>query len=471
MKHKKAIFLSLVLLSIILIITSCGILTNETKKTPNLSPSPTRELTEAEKQAAEYDRIAQEALDNEHDHVWVFSHYGERHPHYSEYKCECGATKLDGSKTADYKMTIVGKSSEHPHYMLEECSICKNHFVNENLPTELTWILDGYTDEHPHYGKVKCSQCDYYEINEAITAEGRGVSMLISEESIKEHPHYLIVKCTYPGCEHTYIEKNATDEWEYLTDSDNYSIAHPHHLFGVCDYDGCSHETLLDETADWSWDDGVCSICGIAKNFKYTKDDIGTRISGLTDEKFEGNLVVPELIENLSVISIESEAFQNAFGILSVKLPDSLEIIGARAFSGCINLTLEASPSNPINEFFDEIYEVPVSQSFELLVSDLEAGHVPGYMGNNLMIVETESFMGCSSLVTLCFGENLMEIQPFAFDGCSELRHIFFTSPNAPMLSPESFANVSPELRIYVHAEATGYNGPEWEQYEIVYYE
>jgi len=478
---KKILVFLIIIIMTSYFMTSCGSVekTGSTSPKPSQSkaptgsssaPSPTGEMTDAEKLAAEYERIGQEALDNEHDHVWVFSHYQERHPHYAEYKCECGATKIT-NEVAPFTMTIVGKSEEHPHYMIEECSICKGHFVNENLPTELTWVLDGYTDEHPHYGKVKCSQCDYYEINKAITAENMGVSMLITEEATAEHPHYLIVKCTYPGCDYSYVEKNAQADWEYLTDPENYTDAHPHHLYGVCSYEGCRHETLLDETADWYWKDGVCSICGTAKDVKYTKDSAATRVTGLVDESYQGDLYIPSMIEGLPVESIEPEAFIAKPTLETVDLPDLVHFIGNSAFKGCTNLTLAESQECPITADIGEVYDSPASQPLSYFLEDYENGHKLGYMGSNTAFVEAEAFMDCTSLVSICFGENLIEIQPMAFSGCAELRHVFFLTMNAPTISPDIFENTSPELSIYVPAGAVGYDLPEWEQYEIVYFE
>ena len=384
MKIKRIISM---LVMVILLLTSCAT-SSETKKSDAPSPTPTKELSEAEKQAAEYEKIAQEALEKEHEHKWVLNGYQEGHPHSAEYTCECGAIRIVAHETAKFTMSMVGVSPEHPHYMLEECSICHQQFPNQNLPTELTWYISGYTESHPHYAILKCSQCEYTKTDTGITSESMGVSRLITEESTTEHPHYLIVKCDYPGCDHTYIEKNATDKWELLTDPENYSIHHPHHLFGTCSHDGCTHSELMDETADWTWKDGVCSICGVARDVKYDKDDVSTRVTGLVDAGFEGVLQIPSMIEGLPVTSIEPGSFRDGAGITEVYVPESVIFIGNHAFEGCMNL-----------------------------------------------------------------------------------RTIHFESLVAPAIAPDSLMGMQPDTMIFVPIDSIGYDLPEWQMYNITYYE
>jgi len=368
-----------------------------------------REKTEAEKQAEEYEKIAEEALKKEHDHSWVFSHFQERHPHTPEYKCSCGAVKVGGSDRAKYTMKIIGVSDNHPHYMLEKCSICNEVYANENLPSKIKWILDGYTEVHPHHGIVKCSRCDYFEINRAITSRGAGVSKLIVVGAKEEHPHHLIIECTYKGCEHSYIEKNAIAEWSVKTDANNYGIAHPHFLFGTCSYGSCSYSEKTNKIAQWDWDDGICSICGGTKDVLYEKMGSRIKITSAIDSNFQGHLHIPSVIEGLSVKDIGENAFAEQNLMLSIHIPDSIETIGTSAFANCILLK------------------------------------------------------------KIVFGPNLRLIDSFAFAGCIELEHITFASMVAPQIFPGTFAGISHELKIYVPVTSVGYDSQEWEQFEIIF--
>ncbi|MCK5757663.1 MAG: leucine-rich repeat domain-containing protein [Clostridiales bacterium] len=496
---KKVILVILLISFVISIGVSCGLGVKDdisqspetespvASKTPVISPNTTtspqpsqtvqeapsateKPLSDAEKQAAEYERIAQEALDNEHDHVWVFSHFQEWHPHTAVYKCECGATGTFG-ENADYTMTIIGPSEKHPHYMVEECSICKNHFVNENLPTELKWVLAGYTPEHPHYGIVKCSQCEYSYINKAITAHGNDVCQLIVDGAEDSHPHNLIIKCNYPGCDYSYIEKNTTAEWELETDSENYGIAHPHFLYGLCSYEGCHHAEKTTMIADWTWDDGVCSICGGAKDVLYASAGEGVMVTGTVEIEYAGHLRIPDLIEFKPVEIIGVEAFFEKTLMTSVSIPDSVRIIEAHAFENCINLQLEPLEMCPVCKLPQELREEPECPLCGLFDEDHLNGHPIGNIGRNVEIVGESAFGNCTALESVHFGENIHELMDNAFSGCISLKRISFSGLIAPIIFPNTFEGLPPGVKLCVPVFAIGFEGPQWDLMEIIYYE
>ena len=456
--------------AVALIMASCGVTPKSEKASMSPSPTTSETMTEAEKQAAEYERIAQEALDNEHEHVWVFSYFQERHPHSAVYKCECGATFYKHDEQADYKMTIIGPSEVHPHYMVEECSICKQHFVNKNLPTKLTWLLDGYQKDHPHYAIIKCSQCDYTYIEYNTTAESRGVCKMQSTESQAEHPHYLIFECTYEGCDYSFVDKRITAEFELETDENNYGVAHPHFLYASCSYDGCSYSEKTNAIADWEWDeDGVCSICGHAKDVLYKTSETSASVTGTVIEGYEGHLRIPEFIEGKTVDAIEAEAFYEKTKITSVYIPDSVMIIGRNAFENCINLQLEPLEKCPLCSIESGLRIEPDCPVCKLFEYNPESGHPIGNIGRNVAIIEEAAFRNCTGIWAVCFGENLVEIMEMAFEGCENLTHVCFISMTAPMIGPNTFAGVSPDFKVFAPIGSIGYDGPEWQQFSLVY--
>ena len=56
------------------------------------------------------------------------------------------------------------------------------------------------------------------------------------------------------------------------------------------------------------------------------------------DEAAEGEVVIPDEIEGLPVISIGGSAFSACGGLTSITIPDSVTSIGDGAFAGCLNL-------------------------------------------------------------------------------------------------------------------------------------
>ena len=343
------------------------------------------------------------------EHEWVYTGDSERHPHYKEYKCACGATLVTG-ETADYEMKIIGPSKEHPHYMLEECSICGGQFPNSDMPTTLTWILHGYTADHPHYMITKCSQCDYTEVNQSVTALDNGACNLVYESDTATHPHYRIISCDFEGCTYSKIDETHTGEWEIeIDDENNYSVAHPHYLFGLCNYDGCDHVEQTNQTADWTWEDGICSICGQHKKMLYTQTPTGKAITGVQEDFADSHYDIPSTIGNEPVTEIWSRAFAGLPILQSVVIPEGVRLIGDGAFTDCPELSAVTIPPS-------------------------------------VYIIEDR-----------------------AFASCPKLKEVEINTLVAPAITAEVFAGCHPDLIIYAPEGAEGFQIGPWEELPVVW--
>ncbi len=436
---------------------ACGTSSDTTSPTPSIITT------------INYEKIVEEALANEHDHVWVFDHYKEVHPHGAVYKCECDATFFKSGELADFTMKIIGPSEKHPHYMLEECSICHQQFENENLPTKITLLLYVYQDAHPHYAIIKCSQCDYTYIEYNTTAASRDVCKLQSTTHEEAHPHYLIFECTYKGCDYSFTDKRITAEFELETDDDNYGIAHPHYLYGSCSIDGCDHQEATSDIANWSYEDGVCSICVIARNVTSQASETSTTVTGLINNDFSGELLIPDNIEGKSVEIIGIDAFTGNNNITTVTIPDSVTIIEDRAFENCTNLQLLSQHICPLCGIESGIRTEPICQLCGLLTEGEESGYKVGNIGMHVSFIGEGAFRNNIQLKVISIGSHIQEIRDFAFEGCSNLTHVSITSMVAPQIGIGVFDNVSSNLNIFVPIGAVGYDVMEWEQYTIVY--
>lgn len=366
-----------------------------------------------QKYEIEIKKMITEAEQNEQhnydEHEWERFGYSERHPHYVEYKCACGAT-LQTGETASFGMTIVGPSVTHPHNMVESCSICGEHFENPNLPTTLTWILQGYTKDHPHYMITKCSQCSVTEINTAVTAIDNGACSYVAESATAEHPHNMIITCTYEGCDYEQIDPTHTAEWAIeIDDENNYSVTHPHYLFGVCNYEGCDHVEQTNQTVDWTWEDGVCSICGQHKKMLYTQTPTGKAITGVQEDFADSHYDIPSTIGNEPVTEIWSRAFAGLPILQSVVIPEGVRLIGDGAFTDCPELSAVIIPPS------------------------------------------------------VCIIENR------AFASCPSLKEVEINTLVAPVITAEIFAGCHPDMVIYVPEGAEGFQIGPWEELPVVW--
>ena len=78
---------------------------------------------------------------------------------------------------------------------------------------------------------------------------------------------------------------------------------------------------------------GPVVIDGVA----YEKTENGMKIVSFSST--ESSVVIPETVGGLPVTEIGAGAFEGCLTLESIDLPDSVEIIGQRAFAGCTNLS------------------------------------------------------------------------------------------------------------------------------------
>lgn len=391
---KKLIIVLMVMLSL----TACG--------GASVEKDNAKEEKVTKEEKIDYEEIAKKALENEHEHVWEFTGFSERHPHEATYKCSCGATKLTNETIADFDMKGIDFSEEHPHYLLRECSICKQQFIDESIKKEIKWFLDGYEKEHPHYAIIKCSECDYTKVEKNIPTKMK--LLVVGYE--KEHPHKAIIKCN--KCDYSYVEQNGTafdtGVCKLEVDKDNYDVAHPHFLFERCTYEGCLYDKKTNTMADWTWDDGVCSICGGAKDVLYNIENNKAIITGIINNNSE-KIIIPNIIEGYPVKIIRNNAFQDS-SIKAIKIPDSV------------------------------------------------------------VLIEEFAFENCSNLGKLEIGNSIQEIRDLAFENC-KLNEIRINSSVAPIIGFNSFGMNAEEIVIYIHINSVGYDLVEWERYHIEYFD
>ncbi len=125
-----------------------------------------------------------------------------------------------------------------------------------------------------------------------------------------------------------------------------------------------------------------------------------------------GNVSIPE-----GVIKIEDCAFLGIEDIKSLTLPESLKVIGERAFFGCSNLR--------------EI-------SFSAGTLRIESSAFEGCTGlrsitlpRNLIILGENAFKGARSLSTVSISDELMLIENGAFADCPRLKTILYSESSS----------------------------------------
>lgn len=137
--------------------------------------------------------------------------------------------------------------------------------------------------------------------------------------------------------------------------------------------------------------------------------------------KYNGNIVIPEVIEYVGmtycVTSVGEYAFSGCSGLTSVTIPNSVMNIKDNAFSACSGLTS---------------IEIP----------------------NSVTSIGYNAFYNCNSLTSISFGNNLITIGIYAFDKCTSLTSITLPS-NLLNLGTGSFQNCSGLISVSIPNSVT----------------
>lgn len=145
------------------------------------------------------------------------------------------------------------------------------------------------------------------------------------------------------------------------------------------------------------------------------------------------HVVIPEQVEGKTVIAIDSGAFMDERGIVSVSIPDTVTAIGAEAFSGCTKLESIVIPPK-VTEIRGNCFENCTHLQQVTLHEGIRT--IRGYAFHNCFALEqielpsgiTEirgnCFENCRKLKSIVIPEGVTRIAAHAFMGCYELESV-----------------------------------------------
>ena len=129
-----------------------------------------------------------------------------------------------------------------------------------------------------------------------------------------------------------------------------------------------------------------------------------------------GDVVIPDKIHGMTVVSIESRAFESNTGITSVTIPGTVKIVGQYAFRGCTNLkkiTLQ-----------EGVWQIDY-YTFAGCTNLTEVK-----LPSTLNYIENLAFRGCANLEQIVIPENSegqeTKVQHCAFESCPKLKKVYF---------------------------------------------
>ena len=171
---------------------------------------------------------------------------------------------------------------------------------------------------------------------------------------------------------------------------------------------------------------------------------ISDGIASIGDYAFSSCTYLTSVTIPESVTTIGERAFSGCWRLTSITIPDGVTTIGDRAFSGCVSLvyfegkfaaeegrcliikdTLKAFAPNGLNDYIiPENIKVIGTGSFSGC-SDLESVTIPA----NVVLIGDAAFSSCSRLAEVKINEGVTAIGNMAFDYCRNLTSV--TIPNS----------------------------------------
>lgn len=166
--------------------------------------------------------------------------------------------------------------------------------------------------------------------------------------------------------------------------------------------------------------------------------------------KYKGKrryLTIPSAIDGKNVTAIGSGAFYGNSRLKEVVLPENLESIQEKAFSGCSNLRKVTFKGNALKEIQKEAF---------LNCRALRTVSIP----DTVEKLGTSAFSGCTSLLTVKISENssLREIGEMAFENSAISYFYIPKEVTASGFNGSALANCKKMRRIEVHPESSAFN-------------
>ena len=202
-------------------------------------------------------------------------------------------------------------------------------------------------------------------------------------------------------------------------------------------------ENTEDEQADTDEDDKDL-VSSVAENFTYTEENGEITITGYEGEATV--LEIPDSINGMPVVAIGENAFANTEGIEEVILPDSVVLIGKKAFEGCSNLNkvtfgvnLEVIDGGAFwrtalesVEFPDTVHTIG---SYAFCGTNIKEVTIPSQV-----TVITGSSFALTQVEELVIPASVTTIEKQAFEGNLSLRTIV-VEEGVEVIEEEAFAN------------------------------
>lgn len=180
---------------------------------------------------------------------------------------------------------------------------------------------------------------------------------------------------------------------------------------------------------------GKCISCDLLESskelsFTLTKDGKGYAVSiGVCKDT---NIIIPNEFQDLPVVEIAYKGFTGS-QIVSIKLPDTITLIGDSAFEGCTSLKSITIPSSVKRIGYyafkscTSLENIEIPYNVDTLCQEAFQNCTnlkTAILKMKCTWIDYNLFNGCSNLTTVELPENIKNIEYMAFADCKSLKNI-----------------------------------------------
>lgn len=134
------------------------------------------------------------------------------------------------------------------------------------------------------------------------------------------------------------------------------------------------------------------------------------------------DLIIPDTIDGLPVVSIRDRAFYYNDFLQSVTIPDSVSSVGSNPFIKCNLLTsIIISPDHPYLLFMNDTLYDKVNKT---IISHLSSSQSPLEIPKGITKIGEAAFNGCEAMSDISIPESVTSIADYAFCDCISLKNI-----------------------------------------------
>lgn len=163
-------------------------------------------------------------------------------------------------------------------------------------------------------------------------------------------------------------------------------------------------------------------------------------------ECFAGTSVVSVTVPD-AIQVIDTSAFANCAALTTVTLPENMLYLGAQAFMGCTSLKEITLPASGITEYSWGMF--------------LGAGLEKVTLRDGVEVLPTNIFLG-TALQEITVPASVKKVMTGALGGCEQLVRVKFEG-NAPVMQDVGVGTVTPGYTVCHHEGAEGFTAPEWD--------